>query len=260
MTLPCIAYNVPDKLFESVAGLFRKVGVQEQVSVVIQSRTSELDHAARLIRAMEGICLVLVYVAPLTKAEDGKNALRLGRFAIDENPDHYVIYCAADTQTLVDMASYCRRAAGLMVASTIIQRGERMMIEIFQDYKKLTASTAAESQKSLVLKTKGSVARIALDNICALMSANKQVEVHEISGKTTVVYATLEKLQEQLDERFLVCHRGCIINQNCIQYVDYRSMSIIMTDGLEVPLSRVFRKTFRNLGDERSDEPEEEQA
>jgi len=50
--------------------------------------------------------------------------------------------------------------------------------------------------------------------------------------------AELKKMEEQLGNQFIRCHRSCLINRNQIKIIDQKENTILMSNGIVYPLSR----------------------
>ncbi len=58
-------------------------------------------------------------------------------------------------------------------------------------------------------------------------------------------YDTMDHLCEVLPEEFIRCHRSFIINRNKIEKVVLSQSTVVMEEGLMVPISRSYRTRMR---------------
>lgn len=59
-------------------------------------------------------------------------------------------------------------------------------------------------------------------------------------------YDTMEHLETELPENFVRCHRGYIINKNCIRKVMLSRGCIMLQDNIEIPLSRSYKGVLKD--------------
>lgn len=213
-------------------------------------RTDRQQDAAKGMLAAGGIALLINGVADVQK--EGLEALQLGRYAVTQNRDSYVIYCAKDPRTMISMAPYCMRPAAIVTEAILEAQAVRIFRDIFADFGRLHSDT--QEGEWISVKEKAALRRISLNDLCAVTAANKAVELHMLREKV-VTHDSLENFSGRLDERFVRCHRSCIINTQLIQQVNFRTMTITMMNGMEIPLSRTYRQDMQ----ERLEEAEREE-
>lgn len=243
MVLPTILYSVPDALLTPMMEQFQQVCDREGIFLRIEMHTNRYQDACRMIESSDSVLLLITCASDL-KSEEGRLAIQLGRLAVQHNRDNYVIYNAHDSRTLIQMAPYCPRAAALTTDTILCAQGQRLMQSILRDYRSIHQEE--EEDDWLVLKVKNSVTRVSTAAICAVTSANKKIDVHTLQG-TLTVHDTLENFAGKLDGRFCRCHRSCLINRERIQRIDFQTMTIVMMNGMQVPLARSFRQAFHAL-------------
>lgn len=243
MILPAVLYRVSDALFDQIMKCFQPVSEELNVYLRIEMRTERYQDAVKALTARSDILLLITCVDDLKEAESLR-ALQLGRYAIQQNRDHYVIYSAKDNRTMIGMASYCTRPAAIVTDAILEAQGGRLLRDILNDYRSI--QTTEDEGVWISVKEKSSIRRVNLDEVCAVTAANKMVEIHTLRD-VIVTYDSLENFSSRLDERFVRCHRSSIINTRLIRSVDFQTMTISMMSGLEIPLARSFRQTFHSL-------------
>lgn len=224
---------------------FQQVCNREETFLRIEMRTDRYQDARKMIEVSDNVLLLITCVNDLNSNE-GRNAIQLGRFAVQRNRDNYVVYNAHDSRTMIQMSPYCIRAAGLTTDTILQAQAQRVLQGILRDYRSIHQEE--EEGEWLVLKVKSSVTRVNTANICAITSSNKKVEVHTLQD-VLVIADTLENFAGKLGDRFCRCHRSCLINRDRIQRIDFQTMTIIMMNGMEVPLARSFRQAFHSMMD-----------
>lgn len=96
-------------------------------------------------------------------------------------------------------------------------------------------------KKQLLIKTRNRNMNLDESAILYLESRGKKVEVH-IPGETIEVYASMNKLEEELGEGFYRCHRGYLVNMAHI--IEYRTDRIRLNNGEEVYLAKEKYQSF----------------
>lgn len=243
MILPMVLYRVSNTLFSEMMNQFQQVCNQEGLLLRIEMHTDRYQDALKLVEHSPQIMLFVTCVDD-PHSEEGRLALQLGRLVMQRNRDNYVIYNAHDSRSLIQMAPYCTRPAALSTDAILVSQGQRILRDIARDYRSIHREP--DSSTWISLKVKGAVLRTNLNDIFAVTSSDKMVEVHTLKN-TVTVHDTLENIAKKLDDRFYRCHRSCLINREYIQRVDFQQMSIVMMNGMVVPLARSFRRVFHTL-------------
>lgn len=243
MILPCVLYRVPDEVFEPMMARFQPLCNQAHIYLQIMMRTDSAEDVVNVLNKTSCVLLLITCIENL-QSKEGQLALKLGHVAMRHNRDSYVIYSASDSKTMLQATPHCLRAAGIVTNAILAERSDRLLQTILDDY----ASIHQEEDNSpwIQLKVQGAMRRVQMGSIIAITAANKKINI-TLENETLSVYGTLESFLEKADERFIRCHRTCVVNREKISRVDFTQMSIYMFNGLEVPLSRTLKKAFRNL-------------
>lgn len=240
MILPVVLYKMPEELCERIFKALQPLCAQMNTYLRIVARTERHQDAAKAMMAAGGIALLIDGVPDMQ--QEGLHALQLGRYAISQNRDSYVIYCARDTRTMISMAPYCMRPAAIVTDAILEAQATRIFRDIMTDYGRL--HTPTEEGEWISVKEKVALKRINLNELCVVQAANKAIELHMLREKV-VTHDSLENFSSKLDDRFVRCHRSCIINSKLIQQVNFRTMTITMMNGMEIPLSRSYRQDMQ---------------
>ena len=240
MILPVVLYRIPEDLSERIFKALQPVCAQLNTYLRVIMRTERHQEAAKGMMSAGGIALLIAGVSD--SQQDGLHALQLGRYAMTQNRDSYVIYCAREARTMISMAPYCMRPVAIVTEEILEAQAVRIFRDILTDFSRL--HTDSEEGKWISVKEKVALKRINLNDLCVVMAANKAVELHLLREKV-VTHDSLENFNSRLDERFVRCHRSCIINTKLIQQVNFRTMTITMMNGMEIPLSRTYRQDMQ---------------
>lgn len=254
MVLSCVVYGLEEDAFQSLMAQLNAMSKQTETLFRMELYTQRMRDALRALEEMEGIALWVIGVGDIHD-EAGRMAMRLAQSVMQRNRDHYIVYVAKDRAAMERISPFCVRPAGLVTIGALEKGGEVLFGSIMRDYHGLYAAQAKPETGWLHLKSQGTVNRVHLDDVCLIQALNKKVEVRTPSQVVTV-YDSLENMAEQLDQRFVRCHRSYFINKEKIQYVDFRNFCIRLMDGSSVPFSRSFRRAMMGVVDKADPEAE----
>ena len=68
------------------------------------------------------------------------------------------------------------------------------------------------------------------------------------AGREIAFYDTLDSLKERLPPQFLRCHRSYLVNEEKISQIQLARNRIILEGGSEIPISRSYKETVREVG------------
>lgn len=121
------------------------------------------------------------------------------------------------------------------------ERFEKTMERLF-----LSLQDRLSPEKANLLVRKGCESNIiSFQNIICCEIINRKVYLYLASGEVISYYDRIENLEKKLDGRFFRCHRSYLINLGYLK--SYRSHTAYMTDGREIPVSRLRSREFSNI-------------
>lgn len=139
---------------------------------------------------------------------------------------------------------------GIMASSLLLrpwtreQAGE-VLREFFQAC--IERNQVTDDKSAYVIESKEGNLHIPYEQIYFFEAREKKVFV--CTGKEEYgFYHTIDKLEEELPEQFVRCHRGFIINKYKIRKVALSQNVVYLTDNLDVPLSRSYKPLLKGLG------------
>lgn len=100
------------------------------------------------------------------------------------------------------------------------------------------------AEKFLVLKTRGTILRIAVDSICYIESVGRKITVHCREGSYEH-YASLSSVISQLPDYFVQCHKSFCVNMNDIRRLEPRHL--FLSNGTEIPISQTKKYETREI-------------
>lgn len=102
--------------------------------------------------------------------------------------------------------------------------------------------------KRIVLRDRGRVLHIAPAEIVAISSAGNYIEYHLVGGRKPLVRGTLSACEAELTGMgFARSHRSWLVNTDFVREIEAAGSGdrkLLLSDELEVPLSRRFAKDF----------------
>ncbi|MBR2942564.1 MAG: LytTR family transcriptional regulator DNA-binding domain-containing protein [Clostridia bacterium] len=243
MVLPTILYGLEPQEQETLFRQLRAVSEKTETPFRILMTTNSLDDAAESIRTAQSVTLLVIAV---DNAQNDKNRMgvRLGYYAKQVSRDHYVVYLIRDRSELEVLLPICSRASGILIAPPGDKASAQVFTPLFEDYHKIYSRDGSEDGKWINLKSNGKLYRVHAEDICMVQTVDKMVEYH--AGKQVIsVYDTMDNVESLLGEGFIRCHRSYLINQEHIQYIDFREMCILLTNGDSIPLARSFKESMQ---------------
>lgn len=242
VVLSVFAYHIEPPVLHKLLDILGDIGRAVGVSYRMEVFTDNITDATAIIRAGEGIALMLLGVDERSK-DPNLLSIRLGRLAKQINRDHYVVYVLNNLDP--SLVAYCSGAFGI-IAPPISHSGCKAVLEhMLTDFKRLFSNDQG-SDSWVSFKAKGKAYRVRTEDICFVQAVNKMIEVHTMT-QTITLYDKLEALEQTLGDTFVRCHRSYLVNKERIEYIDFKDRMIHMMDGSGIPFSRSSRDDMHQL-------------
>lgn len=139
---------------------------------------------------------------------------------------------------------------GIMASSLLLrpwtkEQAREVLQEFFQAY--IERNRKTDDKNAYVIESKEGNLHIPFEQIYFFEAREKKIFV--CTGKEEYgFYHTIDKLEEELPEQFVRCHRGFIVNKYKIRKVALSQNVVYLTDNLDVPLSRSYKPLLKELG------------
>lgn len=145
----------------------------------------------------------------------------------------------------ISPASYIRPS---ILPSSILIRpitGEHLrqtMEETFRDF--LARFQEEETEDAFVVETREGRILVDKSQILYFEAREKKIFLNTCAREIPF-YDTMENLEQKLAQGFLRCHRGYLVNIDKIREIQYAQNRILLTDDVEVPLSRGYKSKIK---------------
>ena len=243
MVLPMLMYDLEEETRRVVLDVLGRIGRKTEIPVQLQLSTNSLNEMMLELRARRQVSLIVIGVPP--QAQDQELlAIRLGRYAMQQNRDQYVVYGIRERSELEGMLPYLSRSAGVLLCPPQEQALLRVLTPVLEDYKRVYGQEDAGDGGFVSLRSEGRVYRVRVSEVCTVQAVNKEIEFRTLN-QTFSVYGSMSTAERMLDGRFMRCHRSYLINREMIEYVDFKALTIHMMDGTEIPLARSYKESMR---------------
>lgn len=193
-----------------------------------------------LKRALETESGIMMVILAIADAVDEK----IGLFAsvMERNRDNYVLLCLHDAARLKTVLGRCMRPAGILLAP-FHEGSMRASLDLaLRDYVSLYAE---ESHEAYMTFTSGkTLRRIAFRDIQYLEAQDKLLNICT-RRYVASVRASLNAVEEELPSQFIRCHRSYIVNRAWIERLDIPAMTLYLTSGEKLPVSRSCKGALR---------------
>lgn len=244
MVLPTILYGLDEETRTLLLGRLNEISKKTEAPFQVCLSTDDVDEMVKEINDLTGIALIVLGVDSV-RQDKQLLALRLGKYAMRVNRDHYVVYIVKERAELEQLLPLCARSAGILTCPPEEKAIAQVFTPLFEDYGRMYARETSQDGRWLNLKTEGRIYRVRMSDVCTVQALNKMIEFRTMK-QAIQIYSSMSSVEKMLDDTFIRCHRSYFINRNQIQYIEFKNMCIHMTDGSVVPLARSFKEGIQN--------------
>lgn len=169
-------------------------------------------------------------------------ALEIAKILRSENKTAYMILIANASMSPVTYMRPSIRAESLMLKPLSKEQVQEVLSEAFREFMKRFENP--DEEEVFVIENKEGRILVEYEAIYYFEAREKRVYLNA-GAKEYGFYETLDRLQEQLAEQFLRCHRGFLVNKKKIREILLSRNTIVLKGGYEVPVSRTFRPALK---------------
>ena len=148
--------------------------------------------------------------------------------------------------TGISPMSYVR--PGIMASSLLLRpfddkEADRVIKEFLEAYLERFGADSG----SFVIESKEGKLYIPYDKIYYFEAREKKLYI-QTDREEYGFYGTIDRLEDELPQHFMRCHRSFIVNTRKIEKVMLSQNIIYLTEGRDVPLSRSYKAAVKELG------------
>lgn len=158
-----------------------------------------------------------------------------------ERPNAFVIFVITSESNI----DFCTRP--LIMPSAILlgipansNRLYRAIQSVYLEYLHLYKRDEVEV---FTIKNGGEYFSIDITDILYIEALNKKL-VLRTRGQEILFYSNISTVLEQLPSYFIRCHRGIVVNAKQIMLASFSTMTLILRDKSNIPVSRTYRKSI----------------
>lgn len=137
-------------------------------------------------------------------------------------------------------------AQALLIRPFTKEQAYSTISDFIQDYVRKTFGDKKDDRASILVESREGKVSVPYDQIYYIEAMEKKVYVCT-GAEEYGFYGTLDGLLEMLPDNFLRCHRSFIVNSNKIRKVALSKNTIYLSDDYEVPLSRSYKATLKEI-------------
>lgn len=132
-------------------------------------------------------------------------------------------------------------AASLMLKPLTSTNVQEVVKQIFDSF-----VSQNKDEDVFVIETKEEKFRIPHSKIMYFEASAKKIYACTKTSEYGF-YDTMDNLEEILSDKFVRCHRGYMVNRNCIKKVMLSKNTIILDGDIEIPLSRSYKGILKGI-------------
>lgn len=134
------------------------------------------------------------------------------------------------------------RASSLLIKPFTAEQAEKVICELMREIHRNNKNEAG----NYVIETKQEKILISYNDIKFFEAKDRKIYLCT-KARRIPFYSTLEQLEEELPKQLIRCHKGFIVNCEQIERIDFTQNTIHLRDGFQIPVSRSYKSTIREL-------------
>ncbi len=103
--------------------------------------------------------------------------------------------------------------------------------------------------QTLTVNTGAAVYRIPYDEIIYIEALNKKIFIYSDTQRVSC-YNSLQALEGELGKSFIRCYKSFIVNKNRIKNIFFAEMTVEMSNGSRISMSRTYKSEMKRLTQE----------
>ena len=135
-------------------------------------------------------------------------------------------------------------AASLLLRPLSRQQVERVLTEAFQSFLSAFSGEDMEREKTFVIQSREGKTLVDFKQIYYFEAREKKIFLVTASGEIPF-YETMERVQEQVPDTFVRCHRSFLVNGEKILRISLSEGYVYLEEDFVIPISRNNRKRMK---------------
>ena len=243
--LPVIVCAPDPGHLDTLLDLLGQASAKSQVHTQVIIATTSAKEAQAALKKTQGIILMLTWLPPLT-SDEVPACVELGQQVMDMNHDSYTLYVVDQSKDLIQSARLCRRSYALLMAEDLQITAVPVLTQMLQEFRSTTDPESAVADDFIMLRVNGTYMRIMKKDIRYIESLEKKL-VFNLGVQSLALYSSIATYEELLQEQFVRCHRSFLVNISHIQAVNLPALTLTLSDGSVLPISRSQRSRMKTL-------------
>ena len=206
MVLPTILYGLEDPVRTLLLEKLGEIAKKTETPFQIRISTDDVNEMIAQIDDQSTMALIVLGIDSISRDKQ-RLALRLGKYAMRVNRDHYVVYMVKAREELEQLLPLCARSAGILTCPPEERAIAQTFTPLFEDYRRIYARETSQDGKWLNLKAEGRLYRVRMNDVCTIQAVNKMIEFRTMK-QTIQIYSSMSNVEKMLDDTFLRCHRS----------------------------------------------------
>ncbi|WP_020225063.1 LytR/AlgR family response regulator transcription factor [Holdemania massiliensis] len=164
------------------------------------------------------------------------------------NERTYFIFSIKQTDEFMELVRPSIRPSAILTYPLNRELLRKTFEEIHVDQNK-----RCQKQKNLCVKIEGEIHNIPQAMILYIEARSKKMVIRTF-GQEIEFYSTFGQIADKLDEHFLRCHKGYMVNCEEIKQVDSHNSLLILTNNVKIPYSRGYKNNVKMWLEKRKSE------
>lgn len=204
---------------------------EEKWEYYLMSREQELDEFISHPPNLDMACIDLEFAEGTEKAAAIRN----------QNKTAYLILLADPERSPLTYLRPEIMAGSLLFHPVSSSEAQRVLKEAMREY---LGRFREEDRDAFSVDTREGRWKIPKNKIQYFEAREKKVFLH-MEEREIAFYDTMDHIQEELEGKFLRCHRSFLVNTGWIEKVRLGQNLLFLEGGIEIPVSRSFRQTVK---------------
>lgn len=243
--LPAIVCAPDPRHLTILLELLSQASAKSQVHTQVVIATTNAREAQAALKKTQGIILMLTWLPPLS-SDKTPACVELGQQVMDMNHDSYTLYVVDQSKDLIQSARMCRRSYAMLMAEDLKVTAVPVLTQMLQEFRSTTDPESAVADDFIMLRVNGTYMRILKKDIRYIESLEKKL-VFNLEIQSLALYSSIATYEDLLKEQFIRCHRSFLVNIAHIQSVNLPALSLTLSDGSVLPISRSQRGRMKEL-------------